>query len=320
MLLKSFPDIHWLRKQARNNFQDRRGVNNLKLPAKGWPNVVLNTTTTQKVERCDILAPFSLFMNLSGSSRVIVDGQNINLSADTFCLVNKGQIYDLLLNGQGSTTTFNIHFGEQLFAEALHNLYHFDAQLLDHPLPEKGLTFQTFQKPKWKDGHLRQMIRILQRHYQKKERNNYQDDEEFALLVSILEMVLIRSGQEMKRLQHISALKNSTKAELYKRLHLSLEYIHEYYRNTVSLDELSQIACMSKFHYLRSFKQAFFCSPHQYIMKIRLQKAEDLLISSNLTILEIADKIGFEEPNSFGRFFKKYHSCTPLTYRNLQKK
>jgi len=314
MLLTEFPDIRWLRKQARTSFQDQKGVNNQPLPSKGWPNVVLKTTASF-AERSNILAPFSLFMNVSGSSTVIADRREVQLEEDTFCIVNKGQVYDLLLNNKQSTTTFNIHFGDQLFQETLHAISHNSRQLLDHPDPKGSGSFLTFTRSRWKDQSLRYMIQQLQLHYQNREENLFAGEEEYELLSQTLHLAFQNVQSDQQGLLQLDALRKSTKEELVRRLNRSVDYIHDFYWKKVSLDELSQVACLSKYHYLRSFKQLFSCAPHQYLMKVRLQKAEHLLRHTPLPLAEIALQLGFEEYNSFGRFFRKYHSCTPLAFR-----
>lgn len=314
MLLTEFPDIRWLRKQARTNFQDQKGVNNQPLPSKGWPNVVLKTTASF-AERRDILAPFSLFMNISGRSSVIADNQEVQLGDDTFCIVNKGQSYDLLLNDKQPATTFNIHFGDQLFSDTVQALHHSTLQLLDHPDPEPKVAFHTFTRSRWKNQPLRYMTQQLQQHYQQRGENLFPDEEEYELLSRILHLAFQNVQADQQGLQQLDALRTSTREELVRRLNRSADYIHGFYWKNVSLDELCQVACLSKYHYLRSFKQLFSCSPHQYLMKVRLQKAEHLLRHTSLPLAEISLQLGFEEYNSFGRFFRKYHSCTPLAYR-----
>lgn len=65
MILKEFPDINWLKRQIKSNFENRKTWENIRLKQSGWPSVILNVKTSG-VERTAIKGPFTLFMNHSG--------------------------------------------------------------------------------------------------------------------------------------------------------------------------------------------------------------------------------------------------------------
>ena len=66
----------------------------------------------------------------------------------------------------------------------------------------------------------------------------------------------------------------------------------------------------------RRFKNALGQTPLEYLQEIRINIAKDLLKTSNLSISEIADKIGYEDTGYFTRLFKKHLAITPNGYRN----
>ena len=82
MLVNEFPDIHWLRKVAKTDFENRQGIHNVQLPVKGWPNIALNVKSNG-AERRDIKGPFSLFLNITGNSIVEADNQSVTVNPDT---------------------------------------------------------------------------------------------------------------------------------------------------------------------------------------------------------------------------------------------
>ncbi|UZR96146.1 AraC family transcriptional regulator [Chondrinema litorale] len=313
MLLNEFPDLSWIRKQSKSNFEDQRGVKNILLPDKGWPDVILNTKSFG-AERNGILAPFSIFMNLKGNSKVVADGKQVEITENTFCVVNKGQHYDLTIPESFSPThTFNIHFSEKLFSETLYALRNSQSNLLDNPNMYQPVDHHVFVRSSWKDAKQTRLIKqIIQLQAQA---TDYVLEEEAMLLSAFLENILEQTDKEYKGFESISSQSKATREELVKRLSVATDYMHANFYKNISVDELSAIACLSKFHFIRTFKAAFFCSPHQYIMNLRLQKAEDLLKYSNKEIAEIALAVGFEEPNSFYKFFKKYRNSSPLAYR-----
>jgi transcriptional regulator GlxA family with amidase domain len=65
------------------------------------------------------------------------------------------------------------------------------------------------------------------------------------------------------------------------------------------------------------FKRYSDNSPHEYLTRLKLNKAANMLLTSRLTIKEIAREVGFDDPYHFSRNFKKFHKLSPKYYRNI---
>ncbi len=81
------------------------------------------------------------------------------------------------------------------------------------------------------------------------------------------------------------------------------------------LEDLQQIAHMSSSNLLRVFRKATGQTPIEYLMRLRIQKAMDMLRNSNLTITEIAMEVGFNDSNYFTRQFRRAVGTTPRDFR-----
>ena len=114
------------------------------------------------------------------------------------------------------------------------------------------------------------------------------------------------------RLKNMST-ENSEIPELLKK---TRDYIDENYMNEINLEELAESAHLSKFYYLHLFKEYFSVSPMKYQAMMRLQKAKELLLSTELSILEISEKVGYEDYTTFMRAFKNKENISPKEYRN----
>jgi AraC-like DNA-binding protein len=114
---------------------------------------------------------------------------------------------------------------------------------------------------------------------------------------------------------HLSAVKRSTRLEIYRRLHLAKEFIDAQANEALTLDGIAQASMLSKNHLLKHFRQLFGVSPYQYATIIRLEQAKTLLVQLALSVQEISTQIGFESPSSFGRLFKSSFVLTPQQYR-----
>jgi AraC family transcriptional regulator len=89
------------------------------------------------------------------------------------------------------------------------------------------------------------------------------------------------------------------------------EYIQEHLHQDLKLVELSAIAQLSPYHFLRLFKQQMKITPHQYILQCRIDRAKHLLQHSNLSIAEISVRTGFCDQSHLTRSFKRIVGVTP---------
>ena len=98
------------------------------------------------------------------------------------------------------------------------------------------------------------------------------------------------------------------------------EYINANYYKQLSLDELSQVALMSRAVFLRVFKNLMGMSPMQYLKQIRVRYAAGMLETTNESITTIALSCGFFDCSHFIRFFQELYGTTPGKYRTNYKK
>lgn len=95
----------------------------------------------------------------------------------------------------------------------------------------------------------------------------------------------------------------------------TLSYLNENYHKKITLDDLAHETHTSKFHLRRLFCHAMGASPTEYLMRLRVSKAKELLRLSTLSISQISEKTGFETPSYFIKLFRKYENVTPNEFR-----
>lgn len=94
-------------------------------------------------------------------------------------------------------------------------------------------------------------------------------------------------------------------------------WLRENIRMAINFDEVAKKFDMSTRNLNRRFKQATGYSPLKYLQKIRIQSAQDLLKSSNLSISETMYEVGYQDSTHFTTLFKKYNRTTPKQYRQM---
>lgn len=94
-------------------------------------------------------------------------------------------------------------------------------------------------------------------------------------------------------------------------------YIDSHLQGNISLEELARIAQLSVHHFARAFRQSVGVPPHSYIVRRRVQRAKELLRTTNFSLSEIAVASGFTDQSHFARHFRRITGISPgLARRN----
>lgn len=99
------------------------------------------------------------------------------------------------------------------------------------------------------------------------------------------------------------------------RLRPVISYIDEHYKEKIYIEELSAMINVSPDYFTKMFKESIGKTPIDYINAMKVNAAMDLLCTTELPMTEIADSIGFCNPNYFHKIFKQYMMTSPLAYR-----
>src|SRR5690242_1403677 len=103
------------------------------------------------------------------------------------------------------------------------------------------------------------------------------------------------------------------KVYLYKRVVQATLFIDSHYPEAIDLDNISDEAYFSKFHFIRIFKKIYGKTPHQYLTTVRIENAMQLL-RMNTPVTETCFAVGFESMSSFSGLFKRLVGVSPSTY------
>ena len=104
--------------------------------------------------------------------------------------------------------------------------------------------------------------------------------------------------------------------DIYQRIVTAKIFIDENYDESIGLEEISQQAFLSPFHFHRLFTKIYRSTPHRYLTQRRIEKAKQLL-AENKAINDVCNEVGFESLGSFSSLFKKEIGFAPTHYRNM---
>lgn len=123
-----------------------------------------------------------------------------------------------------------------------------------------------------------------------------------ALLTSILcELIRCSAPQSMQPIPPI--------------LQRVRQHLHAHYAQKITLNDLSAQYNVSKYHLQRSFRRCFGQSPSEYLMRLRMTRAKELLRTTDLPVSEVAYRVGMDNTSHFIHSFRMYEDTTPNKYR-----
>lgn len=104
-----------------------------------------------------------------------------------------------------------------------------------------------------------------------------------------------------------------------RRLQRVFEHVRENISQELSVAQLSQVVGMSQYYFSKLFKMSTGTTPHQYVMRQRVERAQELLRETRTPLLEVASKVGFETQSHFTSVFRHMLGITPKRYREMNR-
>jgi two-component system response regulator YesN len=141
--------------------------------------------------------------------------------------------------------------------------------------------------------------------------------EMIVLLTSAIKNKLLEDGFELDSLRkHISASQIFACSNNHELYEMMVQYIQEHYMEPISISDIAGRLGLSSSYLSRFFKSETGKSPLEYLTEYRIDKSKELLQTSEYTLQQISERIGYPDVNSFIRYFKKHEGVTPGKYRN----
>jgi AraC-like DNA-binding protein len=231
---------------------------------------------------------------LAGSGRMLA------VDDDNFLVLNDGRTYSSSVESDRDIESYTIFFAPGAAEEMVSALSRPLPRALEGNAPAGRIEFAECLQP-----HNRLVTPVLRRIRRRLDEGN--DDEAWyeEQLLLLLERMVANQRRMAGRANDIRALKRSTRAEIHRRILLATDYIHANFDKDIALDVLAQIACLSKYHFLRSFTAIHGITPNAFIHRKRTRVAGRLLASSALTMDEVAQRVGYAARSSLFRQLRR---------------
>lgn len=239
-----------------------------------------------------------------GTVRCLVGTDKIELSEGKGMFINSGILHRF--EASERTVMPNIIFSPVLLA-AEHSLIY---EKYIETIIKSNIQYRIFEPG---IGWQEQIIGILAEIYSLQEAAEKRELATMQLLLRLWELLFLHLDfaavlPGLHRFNHKQA-----------RLQKMMQYIHDHYREGITLEEISAAAAVSKSSALHDFQSGIQLSPVSYLIRYRLMQAAGLLCTTEKSVSDIAAETGFESAGYFCRKFKKRYHMSPLEYRRNQR-
>ena len=246
-----------------------------------------------------------------GDEHYFIKNQRLSISPGEYLLVNRHQSFDCYLNASQPVEAFCLYLSKNTILDTIKVLQSSEHQLLEHwgehPQKEPQFLEKVYRTDEDELGQYLEQIRPLLVHNQLDDLDNF--------FYTLAEKLLISQSRINQQVNNINAARRSTREELFRRLSYAKAYIHDNFQKDIQLEELSKAATLSKYHLLRTYREAFGITPYRQVLDLRLQHATQRL-GYDETLEDIALSLGFSDRRSFTKAFKKRYGCAPSLFRN----
>jgi AraC family transcriptional regulator len=121
---------------------------------------------------------------------------------------------------------------------------------------------------------------------------------------------------------HCQACAERHAASVNPSIWRSVQLLEECFAHKICIGKLAAQAGLSPRHFARSFLQATGCTPHDYLLRLRLSRARELMTrpSQAVCLKQIAESCGFYDQTHFGRHFRRVFGMTPAAFLRAQER
>ncbi len=278
------------------------------------PSLIINTQLKQQSYYPTILSPLTVGCAVKGRMALEKSNKRLILNHKNYRIMNHGNyVTEAIEKSEALRICFNGHFAADVFSSLVSPA----DRLLDNPDPSSQTKIWFFEKTHHHDQMVSPLLWKIREAIQQQETNIHFLEEG---LHQLLESLLFVHRNIAEEIQHIPAIKKSTRIELYQRVHHAREYIEDQLSSPLRLENIAKAAALSKHHFLRLFKQLLGETPYRYIQRRRLEEFRELLLSENISITGACYQVGFSDLSDCSRLFKREYGLSPRKFRETKHK
>ena len=263
--------------------------------------------------------PLSLKCIANGRAHYRVAGRDFAIDDGGWLIVNDGQPYSIEIDSPTWVETFIVWFPPGWAEEVIHVASTPDARLLDRPdgPPTHTAPAGFFERYTPNERVVAPVAHELRAALAMG--GALEDVWLEQKLRGLLGRMFAVQRDLAAAVTGLPPLRAATRDELWRRLNRARDYIHACCDQPLSLGGMAQVAALSPFHFLRTFKAAFGETPHAWLTACRVERAKFLLARTDLAVTEVCLSVGYEALGSFSTWFQRRTGQSPRSWRRIHR-
>lgn len=257
----------------------------------------------QRYFKPESASPFSVKVVLQGEERYLLNQRHYRLQKGQYLVVNADSQLQIEVESKAVVEGICLYPPKEMLLDVHASLSGNLDQMLRYPERRDAsvdLLEHSFSLSSNRTG--RYLGSVLPALTQSTQEGESLATEEF--LMQMCEYLLLDQQDDHTGLKALPSTKTATREELFRRISAAKDFLYDNYREKVELEDLAALSCLSKYHFLRSFKSLYGLSPIQYLLGIRLEKARDLL-EKRYSLSEVSGMVGFSDPSNLRKVLKR---------------
>lgn len=283
------------------------------LDRKEWPSVVACAKQTGPITWAwpKRVTPLSIKCLIKSTETYQLPGRAVTVDPNSFFIINEGTEYSSSINSSSDVETASVFISSALLQEVAASLSATDEHLLSDPDCGFDSSIHFTERLYSRDSLIVPTLRKIHQLA-----NSQGGEAKMQEQMYLLTEHLLGLNKEIKKeIQALDFARPSTREEIYRRLYMCRDYMLSNLNQPQGLTDVAAVSGFAPHHFLRLFKKVFGTTPHQYLTRIRLDKAKQLVLDGEHSISEICFELGFDSIPSFSALYKKFHQVSPAQDR-----
>ena len=224
-----------------------------------------------------------------GTERYFVDGRRISVTDNTYLVLNEGREYSSVLESPRRAFSFSIFVRPGLAGEVAHAAPQSLGAALDTGAGTSTAPVEFSENLRVHDHRVTPVLRYIRHYVEAGERDEAWFEEQYLFLVARL---LAEERARPRLAERLNQARPSTRHELERRVGWGIDYMLSNMHRSLELTDIAAAARLSMYHFAHVFQQAHGLTPMTYLRRARLERAMGLLEAREMTVNEVAEKVG----------------------------
>jgi len=291
MLLRAMPDLSPANQRYRAWFYSKWGRENCLILAH-----------TRFAEYDAYTQRLSIKMASGGRERYFVDGRTIAVDDDSYLILNDARRYASSIDSASPVESFSVFFRPGLLEGVLGVMGTPERRVLEvgEDARPKSLEFAEHLVPH--DRTVTPVMQFIRHHLRQGVEDEHWYEEQLHFLAERLLVTRQRAASTLR----VAAARATTRREILRRLMLATDFVHASYEQDIGLTAMARAACLSRYHFLRLFRQVYGVTPLQFLYRKRIGAALRLMSDTQLPMQDVAARVGFSSRATFYRQLRRW--------------